>query len=82
MKIDTSLTDLQLIDIDDLAAVTKRSKPSLWRDLEAGKLPRELRLSRSVRFRLRDVRRWLEVGCPSRDEFERLTSTETTGGDA
>jgi prophage regulatory protein len=55
---------LQLIDIERLAEITGLSKPTLWRHNEAGLIPAGMKIGRAVRWRLADVERWIESGCP------------------
>jgi len=59
----TITAHLQLLDIDDLSRLLKRSKAALWRDHEAGAIPRGMKLGRSVRWRQRDIERFIENGC-------------------
>jgi predicted DNA-binding transcriptional regulator AlpA len=43
-----------------------------WRGMAAaGLVPRAVRLGAAVRWRVEDLRHWLERGCPGRDAFER-----------
>ncbi len=63
---DTSTADdagLELLTIDDLSRLLKRSRASLHRDLAAGRLPRPIRFgagSSAVRWRRQTVLAWLE----------------------
>src|SRR5262245_2644714 len=61
-----------LIDITGLAALLARSVPSLHRDDAAGRLPAALRIGGSKRWRYAEIVEWVELGCPSRSEFEVL----------
>ncbi len=36
----------------------------------AGLLPKEVRMGRSVRWRVEDIEKWIAMGCPSREQFE------------
>ena len=36
----------------------------------SGRLPRPIRLGRSVRWRADELRDWLNAGCPARDRWE------------
>jgi predicted DNA-binding transcriptional regulator AlpA len=40
------------------------SPRTLWRLLSAGKLPEPIRVGRSVRWRMSDIREWIDSGCP------------------
>src|SRR5262245_49198429 len=61
-----------LIDIAGLAQLLARSVPSLHRDDAAGRLPAALRICGSKRWRYAEIVEWVELGCPSRSEFEGL----------
>jgi hypothetical protein len=61
-----------LLDIRGLAYLLARSVPSLHRDDAAGRLPAALRIGGSKRWRYPDIVEWVELGCPSRVEFEAL----------
>ena len=56
--------------LNNLSTLLQRSLPSLHRDLAAGRLPRPLRIGKSLRWLKTDVEEWLSLGCPSREEFE------------
>jgi len=60
---------LKLIDVGELSRVTGLSKPTLWRHHEAGLIPAGMKIGRAVRWRLADITRWIESGCPRRDDF-------------
>lgn len=59
-----------LLDRPGLAVLLCRSVPSLDRDDAAGRLPAAVRIGGSKRWRVADVMAWVEMGCPSRAEFE------------
>jgi excisionase family DNA binding protein len=52
-----------------LLGVSKRHVAALN---ASGRLPRPVRLGRSVRWRADELRDWLEAGAPSRDRWEAL----------
>ncbi|MBA3312925.1 MAG: helix-turn-helix domain-containing protein [Planctomycetota bacterium] len=55
----------RLIAVDELATILSTSERTVWRLLSAGRLVRPLRLGgRSVRWRLDEVSRWIDAGCP------------------
>ncbi len=54
-----------LIGAEELAGLLQISTRSLWRLLSAGKVPQPVRLGRSVRWRLGEVEKWIERGCPT-----------------
>lgn len=59
-----------LLDINALSVALSRSVASLHRDDGAGRLPVALRIGGSKRWRASDISLWVEMGCPSRAEFE------------
>lgn len=42
-------------------------------------LPAPVMLGRSMRWRGREVGKWIEAGCPSREAWEKQWATETVG---
>lgn len=48
-----------------LAIMLQVSTRTLWRWRSAGRLPAPVRLGGAVRWRLDDVTRWIEDGCPA-----------------
>lgn len=54
-----------LLTSDALARMLQISKRSLMRLRSAGKLPRPVRLGRSVRWRTVEIREWVDAGCPA-----------------
>lgn len=52
-----------LIDAEALAKMMDISVRTLWRLLSAGKLPQPVRIGRNTRWRLAEIRRWIEGGC-------------------
>ena len=61
---------MELLTVKDLSARLCISPRQVWKLLASGRIPAPLRLSRSVRWRADLIDRWIELGCPSRDEFE------------
>ena len=55
--------ELLLISVDDLATILKVSTRTVWRLLSAGKLVRPVRFGGAVRWRYREVLKWIEDGC-------------------
>lgn len=58
---------LQLIDVQEFAQLLSVSTRTVWRMLSHGKLVAPVRIGGSVRWRLADVERWIEDGCPTQD---------------
>ncbi len=61
---------MELLTVQEVATCLKISVRQVWKLLSAGRLPRPLRLARSVRFRATDIKFFVEIGCPSRAAFE------------
>lgn len=59
------------ITAEELAELLGISKRHLWSLNAQAKLPRPVRLGRSVRWSLPEVREWLASGAPDRDTWER-----------
>lgn len=59
-----------LMSARDLGEVLRISVRSVWRLNASGKLPRPVRIGRSVRWRRCDIDRWIELGCPDRRTFD------------
>ena len=47
-----------------------RSKASWWRDHTAGRIPAPIKLGGRSLWRVEELRRWVEAGCPSRTVWE------------
>lgn len=65
----------ELLTVRDLAAALKISPRQCWKLLSAGRLVAPIRLGRSVRWRADGIAKWVELGCPARDQFEALTGS-------
>ena len=59
-----------LVDIKMVAKLLGRSEQSICRDDERGRIPRPVMLGGSKRWSLKDLRRWVAAGCPSREVWE------------
>lgn len=50
----------QILLLRDVKAITKLSRPTIYRDMAAGRFPRSLKISRGrVGWRASDIDRWL-----------------------
>jgi predicted DNA-binding transcriptional regulator AlpA len=58
-----------LVPAAEVARIMSISVRSLWRLLSAGRLVPPIRLGRSVRWHVAEVRRWIDAGCPPPNEF-------------
>jgi prophage regulatory protein len=54
-----------LISAEDVARMMDISERTLWRLLSAGKVPPPVRIGRSTRWRLAEIRSWIDRGCPT-----------------
>lgn len=54
-----------LICAEELAEMLQVSTRTLWRLLSAGQLIEPIKLGGSTRWRLEQVRRWIDEGCPA-----------------
>lgn len=64
----------QFVTPADLAAMIKIGRSTLYGLKAAGQLPRPVKLGNCdcVRWRLSDIERWIELGCPSMERFEKM----------
>jgi excisionase family DNA binding protein len=67
----------QLITVDELSKLLGMSKRTVWRLLSVGQVPRPVRIGRSTRWRLDEVRRWIDLGCPGQDNRLNGRSSKT-----
>ena len=58
---------LSACEVARLLAISERH---LWTLHSSGRLPRPVKLGRSVRWNRGELQRWLDAGCPSRDRWE------------
>ena len=57
--------EVQLISAEHLAGMLQISERTLWRWLSARRVPAPLRVSGTVRWRLQEIKEWIEGGCQS-----------------
>ncbi len=62
----------QLITVRQLAAMLATSVRTVWRYRSAGRLPKELIVGSSVRWRMSDIQLWIKLDLPKQLEFEAL----------
>jgi predicted DNA-binding transcriptional regulator AlpA len=59
----TQLPTEALVNVDVVSALAHRSKPSIWRDVNEGRLASPIKIGpNSTRWRAGDVRRYLNGG--------------------
>ncbi len=54
----------QMLTADELAALLKVSRRTIWRMRSSGQLPRPIKVGGAVRWRLADIEVWIAEGCP------------------
>ena len=67
---------LELLDVRDVAKRLKLSPRQIWKLTSTGRLPKPLRIGRSVRWRAADLARFLEAGA----DMERFTADTAEAG--
>ncbi len=65
-----------LINVQQLARMLKRSAASLERDQKAGRLPAQIYVGGSKRWRRAEIEAWVAAGCPIRTEWEALLADQ------
>ena len=55
--------DLLLIPAGSLAKMLQVSTRTVWRLLSAGQLPEPVRIGGSVRWKLNEIKLWIDGGC-------------------
>lgn len=54
---------VEMVNATTAAAIVGVSRRSWWRFVAAGRAPRPIRLGRCVRWRVLDIREWIQGGC-------------------
>jgi predicted DNA-binding transcriptional regulator AlpA len=57
-----------------------RSEASWWRDHAAGRIPAPIKLGGRTLWRVEELRRWVEAGCPARRIWETLQANDKRKG--
>ena len=65
-----------LVDIRQLAGLLRRSAASLERDQVDGRLPAQVYVGGSKRWRRAEIEAWVAAGCPARAEWEALVALQ------
>jgi predicted DNA-binding transcriptional regulator AlpA len=68
-----SLTGVELINATQFARLLGISERSLYRLKNSNQLPPNITLGRSVRWRLSEIRNWIESGCSPNQNYQRLS---------
>jgi len=70
----TTAEQSELLDPAGLAAFLSVSKCHIWRLHSAGKIPAPVRISPKVlRWRRAELSAWLAAGCPSRQDWAKMS---------
>jgi len=67
MNQNTTSTQLQMIDVNELSTILSVSKRTIWRMVSNGKLVEPIRIGGSIRWKLSDIETWISQGCPAFD---------------
>jgi excisionase family DNA binding protein len=59
----------QLLSVADVCEVLDVSRTTLYRLKSSGKLPRCIKLGRSVKYRRDEIEAWIAAGCPPRSKW-------------
>ena len=68
-KMSKKVTKTQMVMAKELAEMLGVSERHVWRMRAQGKLPRPMNIGNCVRWYLKDIELWLELGCPEMAEF-------------
>jgi predicted DNA-binding transcriptional regulator AlpA len=60
-----------LLTVEKLAELLSISVRSVWRLQSAHRIPEPMRLAGSVRWRLSDIQKWVDAGCPPRENSKK-----------
>ena len=63
-----------LLTAKDVAEELRVSLRHVWRMNNSGKLPRPVRIGRSVRWSRSTIIAWIAAGCPDRADWEAMTA--------
>ncbi len=55
----------ELLDVKDVAALLNCGERTVYRQADAGRIPRPVKLGSLVRWRREELLDWLTAGCPS-----------------
>ena len=63
------------LSVEEVAQLLSISRAHVWRLHSSGRIPRPVRLGRSVRWDRKTLEAWLEAGGPPRDRWEATRRT-------
>ena len=70
----------ELLNVKDLARLLRMSVRTVWRLRSAGRLPKPVRIGKSVRWSPETIEAWIDLGCPDRAAFEARSRTAKKEG--
>jgi len=73
------LYDTLLVPADVAGPMCGRSEASWWRDHSAGRIPAAIKLGGRTYWRVRELRDWIDAGCPTRKTWEALLASKKGG---
>ena len=56
-----------VIGVEEFAQLMGVTPRTIWRWDSTGKVPEPVRPGGAVRWRLADIKKWIDAGCPERD---------------
>src|SRR2546423_206788 len=75
----TTALEPLLVDADGTGRLVGLSGRSIRRMSAAGLMPGPVRCGGAVRWRVAEIRAWVEAGCPDRDRWESLKAAGRSG---
>lgn len=66
----------KLITIDQIAEMLSVSKRQAFKLREEGLMPEPIRIKGSIRWKLSVIQQWIDLGCPSEQDFQKLIKEE------
>jgi len=68
------MSEQLLLSQSELARLLNLSSRTISRMNASRKIPKPVRVGRSVRWRRAEIKRWVAAGCPNRSEWEAATA--------
>jgi predicted DNA-binding transcriptional regulator AlpA len=78
-KILTAAVQKELLSAKESGQMCGRSPASWWRDHAAGRVPAPVYLGGATRWRAKELRAWIEAGCPPRKQWEAMEKVRKAG---
>jgi len=64
-----------LTDAAGLGDLAGWSARTTWRKLAGGLIPAPVRVGGAVRWRISEIQGWIDAGCPSRTDWDRIRTS-------